>query len=732
MDEYIKRLSEIFQTNPRGSGGPRHRGLTILQEKKFGGEDFDEVAKILLGCRFGGRKAVSSCFEAAKRVTSHYEWELAWRDDFSLGAYLVGCMNIAGYYRPYRDFDRGTRPEYWLEVRDSKILEYPETELSIKYDVSPEELDRAAKRGLVKPSHPQLKETIWNPLDPSDYSDIGVMTMSTHSPRMPWMNNLEDNSRRDHRNREWFQAIIKLSKNAFEVNQEVLELAVKIDADSEKRPPEELEGFAEKKAELDGRKVDEQIDLLKEKEKLSDLEEETLQTFLSDFHDLMGRQRSVVSKRQAFERTIRKAQEVDQRHFYNRVFADYRGRLYFQDTGLSYQGGDLQRGIVQFPQGKVIQPDDWKFIWLHLANSWGMKGAWEERVEAAKQMKLKVLGFAADPLNTYDEWSKAGDKWQFIRTCLEIRDLLGNPDYQSKLIVEQDQSTSCLQHMGLLMDNVDLLKQVNVGPDYSDIYQTIGDALELKSAVSKEHRRKIAKSALVPYGYGSSVAKIASAYDELDLPYLNQSSPQERFALAQQVLEKIGEILPAAEDYKIQMAKRGAELLKEGHTEFVWNTPSGFEVHHRKQKPVSDNKTIRPIFYLGGGQTARLQAIEPSKFPDTDRLKRGLPANFIHSIDSAVLHHVLIAADCPLAVVHDAYGSRVADASKITELFYNKLLNVYDSLNPRLLFESSIGEIEEGADLSETEEISVMPYPFKNNISDHSRSLIKNSQHSLT
>ena len=732
MDEYIKQLSEILQTNPRGSGGPRHKGLTILQEKKFGGEDFDEVAKILLGCRFGGRKAVSSCFEAAKRVTEHYDWELSWRDDFSLGAYLVGCMNIAGYYRPYRDFDRGTRPEYWLEVCDSKILEYPETELSITYDPPTEGLGREAKRGLVRPSHPQLKETIWNPLDLSDYSDRGVMAMSTHANRMPWINNYEDDSRRDHRNREWFQAIIKLSKTAFEVNQEVLELAVKIDADPEKRLPEELEGFAEKKAELDDRKVNEQIDLLKEKEKLSESEEETLQTFLSDFHDLMGRQRSVVSKRQAFERTIRKAKEVGHRRFYNRVFADYRGRLYFQDTGLSYQGGDLQRGIVQFPQGKVIQRDDWKFIWLHLANTWGIKGAWEERVEAAKQMESKVLRFAANPLNTYDEWSKASDRWQFIRTCFEIRDLLDNPDYQSKLIVEQDQSTSCLQHMGLLMDNVALLKQVNVGPDYSDIYQTIGDALKFKSEVSKEHRRKIAKSALVPYGYGSSVAKITSAYDELDLPYLNQCSPQERFALAQQVLEKITEILPAAEDYKIQMAKRGAELLKEGHTEFVWHTPSGFEVHHRKQKPVSDNETLRPIFYLGGGQTARLQAIEASDFPDTDRLKRGLPANFIHSIDSAVLHHVLIAADCPLAVVHDAYGSRVADAGKITELFYDKLLKVYDSLNPRLLFESSIGEIEENADQTNTEQLSTVPYPFKNNISDHSRSLIKNSQHSLT
>ena len=114
MDEYIKKLSETLQTNPRGSGGPRHRGLVILQEKNFGGEDFEQVATILLGCRFGGEKAVSSCFKAARLVTAHYQWELTWRDDFSLGAYLVGCMNVAGYYRSYRDFERGARQRYLL------------------------------------------------------------------------------------------------------------------------------------------------------------------------------------------------------------------------------------------------------------------------------------------------------------------------------------------------------------------------------------------------------------------------------------------------------------------------------------------------------------------------------------------------------------------------------------------------------------------------------------------
>ena len=51
--------------------------------------------------------------------------------------------------------------------------------------------------------------------------------------------------------------------------------------------------------------------------------------------------------------------------------------------------------------------------------------------------------------------------------------------------------------MALVMDDLEMLKKVNIGPDYSDIYQTIGDDLKLEGAVSPQHRRKIVKTAPV-------------------------------------------------------------------------------------------------------------------------------------------------------------------------------------------------------------------------------------------
>ena len=50
------------------------------------------------------------------------------------------------------------------------------------------------------------------------------------------------------------------------------------------------------------------------------------------------------------------------------------------------------------------------------------------------------------------------------------------------------------------MDDVEMMVKVNLGPEYSDIYQIIGDDLELEGEVSSQHRRKIVKTALVPFG----------------------------------------------------------------------------------------------------------------------------------------------------------------------------------------------------------------------------------------
>ena len=199
-------------------------------------------------------------------------------------------------------------------------------------------------------------------------------------------------------------------------------------------------------------------------------------------------------------------------------------------------------------------------------------------------MESNVVRYANNPLETHDEWSQAADKWQFLRACLEIRDALENPHHQSHLICELDQSTSCLQHMALVMDDAEMMEKVNLGPEYSDIYQIIGDDLELEGEVSSQHRRKIVKTALVPFGYGSGIKKIAQAYDESDLPYLVQLSPSQRFQLARDVVEKIKQHLPTAKQYQEEMAKLASRLIDEGKNHFHWKTSSGFEVHHFKQK----------------------------------------------------------------------------------------------------------------------------------------------------
>jgi DNA-directed RNA polymerase len=354
-----------------------------------------------------------------------------------------------------------------------------------------------------------------------------------------------------------------------------------------------------------------------------------------------------------------------------------------------------------------------------------LKGKWEERVEEAKALESNIVRYANNPLKTHDEWSQAADKWQFLRACFEIRDVLENPDHQSHLICELDQSTSCLQHMALVLDDVEMMVKVNLGPEYSDIYQIIGDDLELEGEVSPQHRRKIVKTALVPFGYGSGIKKIAQAYDESDLPYLVQLSPSQRFQLARDVVEKIKQHLPTAKTYQEEMAKLASRLIDEGKDHFHWKTSSGFEVHHFKQQQKEERERILLRTKHSEGEEnkyARLVAYEPQGTADREALIRGLAPNFIHSIDASVIHSLLSAhgeVDA-LVTVHDALGAHASSMHKLTELFYLHLLIIYKGFNPKMYFDGSMLGIE----------IPILQ--MERGISEEATNLLIQSQHALT
>ena len=730
-ERYVKVLTEVIKKDPRRGGQP-HKGLKLLQT--LGLDEPERVAELLLGTQFDGKKAVASCFRAAGLVTAHYGWNLTWKEDFSLGAYLISCLVKAELYRATRDFSQGGWPEYWLTVRDKKILDFPEIDSTISFKPFQNWVRPKDDLGntLVKPSNPQLKETIWQP-DATHFRNAYGIDEFWNPSTQKW--NPQKAPHEEYTRiqpMEWVNAVHVLESVPYRINQAVLTLAIAIDDDPDKRLPEELTNFGDESEKLTRRKATERIDDLetrKEGKAITESEDEIRKMYWADYHNLVNEQRRIQSRRGSFDRTIKKAKELKEQIFYHRVFTDYRGRLYLSDNSLNYQGNNFQRGLIEFAEGRAVNESEWKFIWLHLANTWGMKGVWKQRVETAKAMTSDILRYARSPVETYDEWSQAADKWQFIRTCFEICDLLDNPEHLSHLICEVDQSTSCLQHMALVMNDLEMMKKVNIGATFSDIYQLIGDSLEFVAEVSPEHRRKIAKSALVPFGYGAGIQKIAEAYDDLDLPYLMSLQPNERFDLAQKVVEKINELLPSAGLYKQKMSELADQLLIEGKDKFYWRTASGFEVHHRKQLPVPDDQAFRPILFLrkslegeGRPKIAKLQAVEPSNIPDKSKLKSGLAPNFIHSIDATLIHQMLVQFKdrAPIVCVHDAIGAHASTLHEVTEMFYLKLNALYTGFNPKMYFDH---------DMSGSE-IPILQ--AEKGISPEASKLLIRSQHALT
>ena len=730
LRSYIEELTEIVRKYPR-RGGQDPKGMNLLkqgEEWKEGSADPEKVAELLLGTQFDGEKATASCFKAAVLVTSYYGWSLTWKEDFSLGAYLISCLIRAKLYSAWQDYDLSARPEYRLSVRDQKILEFPEVDTRTSHKPFPIWFSAKDEQGhiLVKPSHPQLKETVWEPDATHLRNAYGIdefWNPSTQkwNPRKPAH---EEFTRIQPM--QWVSAVSALESNAYRVNERVLEVANTIDKDPKRRLPEGLPNYQEDKTKLDQRYKDEKIDELEilDKEKLiSEKEEKIRAAYWVDHFNLVNQQRSIEGKRRSFDRTIKKANELKGKPFYHRAFCDYRGRIYLNDSIVNYQGGDLQRGLIEFDVAKEIRDVDWKFLWMQAANTWGLKGKWKERVDEAKRMQDDIIRFASDPVDSYEEWSEAGNKWQFLRACFEIKDALNNPDHQSHLICELDQSTSGLQHMALVMDDVEMLKKVNIGSDYADIYQTIGDDLELKGEISSQHRRKIAKTTILPWSYGGGIKRIVKHYDELELPYLQDLSPTERFHLARQVVEKIEQHLLKAEKYKKRMENSAKQWIKDGKDHFHWKTSSGFEVHHYKQMQKEARETIFLRKKKPGEKRdkhARLVAYEPQIEPDTDRLIRGLAPNFIHSIDADLIHRLLshFSYSGPIVTVHDAIGAHACTCHEVTEMFYLYLNQIYTSFNPvERLHESMVGV-----------EIVIPPVGISKEASD----ILIQSQHALT
>ena len=405
---------------------------------------------------------------------------------------------------------------------------------------------------------------------------------------------------------------------------------------------------------------------------------------------------------QDFIRVKGRAEDIGDRPFYQRAFVDYRGRLYLNKSIVHYQGGDFSRAIIEFADGKKLRKADWQYLWVHLANTRGIKGDQVTKEIVARNQAKEFIKWGSDPVKTFKEWSnKADDPWQCIRACIELVELEKNPNYKSTLIAEIDQSTSCLQHVALLSGDEALADRVNLGDEYNDIYQEIGDSMQelLDEGVTEQHRRKIVKAALVPWTYGGNAFTACQEYHKSNIPFLKGMDASARLSFAHRVIKHIKKELKGAVDfnsYVEALLQHRFDNTRERNA--VWGTPSQFRVYCYKQQTTEKREYVWNGKGKGRPDTPKLTAWKPIKAAKVAKIKSAFAPNFVHSVDASVMHFLLANApkDQNYVTIHDAIGTHLRDIEDARNQFTHWFYTVYSRINPYLMaFEGAPAEIAE-------------------------------------
>jgi hypothetical protein len=155
--------------------------------------------------------------------------------------------------------------------------------------------------------------------------------------------------------------------------------------------------------------------------------------------------------------------------FYIPVRLDYRGRLYCITEYFNYQNIDLAKSLIEFSVGEKIFLSDEEsinYLKIYCANSFGNKiekKSFNDRIKWVNENIENIINFENGILI-----SQAENKLAFVAFCFEYikytQAINRKEEYFiSNLPIQLDASCNGFQHLTLLIDDVALSKELNLG-----------------------------------------------------------------------------------------------------------------------------------------------------------------------------------------------------------------------------------------------------------------------------
>jgi DNA-directed RNA polymerase len=421
-------------------------------------------------------------------------------------------------------------------------------------------------------------------------------------------------------------------------------------------------------------------------------------------------------------RNLRLAKELeDKQEFYYVYRCDFRGRVYSASSGISPQGPDQSKALIQFANAKPLGARGVYWLKVHGANKWGYdKSSYDDRVRWIDERKEQWLAVAADPVGNRSLWADADKPYQFLAFCFEYAGVNEfGETFRSHLPVALDGSCNGLQHFSAMLRDQVGGSAVNLVPadKPADIYQSVADVATGKLMVlaADPHEdqngarnwlrlfrrldadkpkmpRKLSKKPVMTLPYGSTqntcTESIFDWYREADGKYFGNTGFKHAIYLSPILWSSIGEVVVAARQAMGWIQKAVGAAAKDGRA-VLYHTPLGFPVYQAAM--ATDTKMVKTA--INGG--IRLTVQFHTSDLDVRKMRQGASPNFVHSIDAShmmlVLNASLDAGIEDFAMIHDDFGTHACHIDEFHKIIREQFVLLHtESVLDALYIELSL------------------------------------------
>jgi DNA-directed RNA polymerase len=402
---------------------------------------------------------------------------------------------------------------------------------------------------------------------------------------------------------------------------------------------------------------------------------------VKDFESSLGKYRAV---RLAIG--IAESYKDEEKIYFPHSF-DFRGRVYPIPIGLSPQGADAVKAMLEYSNTNKLNERGAMWAWAYLASLYGDdKLLFDKRVERGKEL-------------LWVDYKDADEPYQFLAHQLEMRKFSKDSDFEFRGRIHLDACNSGSQFTSAITGDMAGCVATNVIPSFSkdgeqdrqDAYllvsnKTLGlvrfniigsdsqdkDALILFENLLDEKGRKICKKPVMVSNYGGTAGGRATiVFDMLrelkvDRFFINKKNCA---IFSKLIGDSIAGVLNGSKAFEGYIQKMNTVITKENKP-ITWNTSDGFHVVHMKKKE------LKPIsvscFLPGSRKSTTIIQKKYSEDINAIKMKSAIAPNYVHSLDAELLRRVSLrmqdAGIIDSDFIHDSFGCHPNDVDAMLRL----------------------------------------------------------------